>query len=313
MKRGLSGICALCAVDKPLGCTSHDVVGRVRRALGERRVGHAGTLDPDASGVLVVGIGQATRLMGMLTLDRKGYRATIEFGSETDTDDAEGAVTKTADVPARLSEQGVAEAVVASLVGSQMQVPPRYSAISVDGRRSYARARSGEDFELEARQVEVFSAELVSLSSEPGEPLRWVVDLVVSSGCYVRAIARDLGRSLGSAAHLVGLVRSSAGPIGLSDCVSLDELEELGVEGMRKRWLDPVEALGIERVELDERMLESVRVGRQLRLPPSLSSADEGTPFALVRAGRLYGVWTLSKGRLVSQATFPEGIEGVRA
>ena len=120
MKRGMSGINCLIAIDKPLGISSHDVVNRVRRILGERRVGHAGTLDPDASGVLVVGVGQATRLLGLLTLDDKRYDACIRFGAETNTDDAEGIVTREAEVPARLGEPAVATAVVASLVGTSM-------------------------------------------------------------------------------------------------------------------------------------------------------------------------------------------------
>ena len=149
MRRGTSGINAVIAVDKPLGMTSHDVVNRVRRALGERRVGHAGTLDPDASGVMVVGIGQGTRLMGLMTADDKRYDALVEFGSETNTDDAEGEVTREALVPDRLAQPEVAQVVVASLVGEVDQVPPAFSAISVNGVRSYQRARDGEDFELE--------------------------------------------------------------------------------------------------------------------------------------------------------------------
>lgn len=150
MRRGTSGINALIAVDKPLGMTSHDVVARVRRSLAERRVGHAGTLDPDASGVLVVGVGQGTRLMGLLTSERKGYVGLVVFGSETDTDDAEGKVTRTAEVPDWAWDEHAVRERLAAIEGPCMQVPPAYSAISVNGVRSYARARAGETVELDA-------------------------------------------------------------------------------------------------------------------------------------------------------------------
>ena len=143
MRRGPSAVNALLAVNKPVGMSSHDVVNRVRRAVGERRVGHAGTLDPAASGVLVVGIGQATKLLGLLTLDRKSYRARIEFGSQTDTDDAEGEVIERAEVPAELSDPDIAAARLAGLVGEHDQVPPAYSVVSVGGKRAYAMAREG--------------------------------------------------------------------------------------------------------------------------------------------------------------------------
>ena len=141
MRRSASGINCLIAVDKPLGLSSHDVVNRVRRILGERRVGHAGTLDPAASGVLVLGVGQAARLLGMLTLDDKRYDARIAFGAQTSTDDAEGEVIRTASVPERLGDQAVAQVVFSSLVGPCDQTPPAYSAISIDGKRAYDRAR----------------------------------------------------------------------------------------------------------------------------------------------------------------------------
>ena len=175
MRRGTSGINAVIAVDKPLGMTSHDVVNRVRRALGERRVGHAGTLDPDASGVMVVGIGQGTRLMGLMTADDKRYDALVEFGSETNTDDAEGEVTREAPVPDRLAQPEVAQVVVASLVGEVDQVPPGFSAISVNGVRSYQRARDGEDFELEPRRVRIIDASLVEVAS--CDPITWKCSL----------------------------------------------------------------------------------------------------------------------------------------
>ena len=155
MKRGASGINTLIAVDKPLGLTSHDVVSRVRRAFGEKRVGHAGTLDPNASGVLVVGIGLATKLLGLLTLDRKGYVANISFGTRTSTDDADGEVVATASVPAELREEEFARAACAKLVGTIDQLPPAVSAISVDGINLFVRVRH-----LSLRPVEFLSMTL---------------------------------------------------------------------------------------------------------------------------------------------------------
>uniref|UniRef100_UPI0023524824 tRNA pseudouridine(55) synthase TruB n=1 Tax=Thermophilibacter provencensis TaxID=1852386 RepID=UPI0023524824 len=224
MARRPSAFSALIAIDKPAGMTSHDVVSRVRRAVGERRVGHAGTLDPAATGVLVVGIGQATKLLGMLTLDRKGYVATFQLGAETTTDDAEGEVTRTAEVPDELLD-GRASPRVEALVGWHDQVPPQYSAVSVNGRRAYDAARAGERVELKARRVRIYDAALIGVDRRARS---WEVRLDVSKGTYVRSIARDLGRELGCLAHVRELTRTFAGPVTLADCVSLAELEAGG-------------------------------------------------------------------------------------
>ena len=189
--------------------------------MGERRVGHAGTLDPAATGVLVVGIGQATKLLGLLTLDRKGYRATFRLGAETTTDDAEGEVCATADVSPELLEASRAKSELARLVGEVDQVPPRFSAVSVNGRRAYDAARAGEELELAARRVTIHDARLVSVDAEERT---WTVDLDVSKGTYVRSIARDLGRELGCLAHVSELRRTFSGPVSLDACVSLGEL-----------------------------------------------------------------------------------------
>lgn len=314
MKRGQSGINCLIAINKPVGMSSHDVVNRVRRILGERRVGHAGTLDPDASGVLVVGIGQATRLMGMLTLDDKRYDARICFGTETTTDDEEGEVTRTAEVPERLGEEAVAAAVVASLVGVSEQVPPAYSAISIDGKRAYQRARSGEEVELEPRTIEVHEAELIEVES--GDPLVWRCALHVSKGTYIRSIARDLGRSLGCAAHLCGLVRTASGPIGIDRCLTLEELEQGGVACLATHAIDPVWALGHARHDLTEREADAVAVGRAFSCRVVVDASGlrrapvEGERVSLVREGRLLGVWELRAGRLACVANFPGGVSG---
>ena len=312
MRRGTSGINAVIAVDKPLGMTSHDVVNRVRRALGERRVGHAGTLDPDASGVMVVGIGQGTRLMGLMTADDKRYDALVEFGSETNTDDAEGEVTREAPVPDRLAQPEVAQVVVASLVGEVDQVPPAFSAISVNGVRSYQSARDGENFELEPRRVRIFDASLVEVAS--CRPVTWKCSLHVSKGCYVRSIARDLGRSLGTAAHLCGLRRTVSGLVAIDDCVTLDELAEKGARLVTDRCLDPAHGLGlpVRRLATDE--LASVACGRTIaagRLSDG-SIPTDGQRVSLVSDGLLLGVWEVTRNRLKCSVNFPSGVAGVR-
>jgi tRNA pseudouridine55 synthase len=213
-------------VDKPGGMTSHDVVGSVRRLLGTRRVGHAGTLDPMATGVLVVLIGEATKLGPYLTADDKRYAAGVTFGRATDTLDAEGSTTATAEVPAWLHEElreasprGRLQEAIAAEVARTEQVPPVYSAIHVDGRRSHDRARAGEDVELTPRPVAVREVRVVGTSAaDPGVALR----VEVSKGYYVRSLARDLGDRLGVPAHLSALRREASGSFTIADAVSLD-------------------------------------------------------------------------------------------
>jgi tRNA pseudouridine55 synthase len=213
-------------VDKPAGWTSHDVVGRMRRLARTRRVGHAGTLDPMATGVLVVGVEKTTRLLGHLALTRKTYDATIRLGQATVTDDAEGEATSSA--PAgHLSEADVAAA-VAPLTGPIMQRPSSVSAIKVDGVRSYKRVREGEEFELEPRPVTVHRFEVTAVrpaTAADGTPVL-DVDATVecSSGTYIRALARDLGAALGVGGHLTMLRRTAVGPYTLDQAHSLEDL-----------------------------------------------------------------------------------------
>ncbi|MDP9399337.1 MAG: tRNA pseudouridine(55) synthase TruB, partial [Actinomycetota bacterium] len=216
----------LVVVDKPPGVTSHDVVARVRRLAGTRRVGHAGTLDPMATGVLVLGVGRATRLLGHLTLPDKAYEATVRLGRTTETDDAEGAVLAQAAAAAlgALDEPRVRVA-AAELTGPLMQVPSSVSAIKVAGRRAYARVRAGEEVELAARPVTV-SALDVHVVRRCGDVLDLDVTVVCSSGTYVRALARDLGAALGVGGHLTRLRRIRVGPYGLEHARTLAELEQ---------------------------------------------------------------------------------------
>ena len=213
----------LLVVDKPTGWTSHDVVGRCRRLAGTRKVGHAGTLDPMATGVLVLGVGRATRLLGHLALTDKSYDATIRLGATTVTDDAEGEVVEQRDA------SGVGDDAIrselAALTGPLSQVPSAVSAVKVDGVRSYARVRAGESVELAARSVVVSRFDLLERRSDE---LDVVVDC--TSGTYVRALARDLGAALGVGAHLTALRRTRVGPFDLAQARTLEQLaEELAV------------------------------------------------------------------------------------
>ena len=216
-----AGAGGLVIVDKPQGLTSHDVVARIRRLAGTRRVGHAGTLDPMATGVLVIGVEKATRLLGHLALSEKEYSATIRLGQATDTDDAEG------EVIAETSAAGVSrealQAAVAALTGDIEQVPPGYSAIKVAGKRAYRLAREGAAPELAPRAVTVTDFTVLAVR-RAGDLLDADVTITCSSGTYIRALARDLGRALGVGGHLTALRRTRVGPYEIASAATLDQL-----------------------------------------------------------------------------------------
>jgi tRNA pseudouridine55 synthase len=209
----------LVVVDKPAGLTSHDVVARLRRILHTRKVGHAGTLDPMATGVLVCGVERGTKLLGHLALDTKAYTATVQLGATTTTDDAEGETVTTTD-PSAVTDEAI-DAAVAALTGPILQVPSSVSAIKIDGRRAYARVRAGEQVVLPPRPVTVST---FTVPARRGADLDVAVEC--SSGTYVRALARDLGAALGVGGHLTVLRRTRVGPFRLEHARTLPELEE---------------------------------------------------------------------------------------
>jgi tRNA pseudouridine55 synthase len=215
---GLDGILV---VAKPAGPTSHDIVALVRRLAATRRVGHGGTLDPFAAGVLPIFLGHGTRVVEYHLGDRKGYRATVCFGASSTTDDLEGERSPaTGPAPTR----DAVEAGLAAFRGPIAQRPPAFSAIKVAGRRAYAMARAGETVELAERAVTIHALDLIDWDgSEPDRPVA-VLDVICSAGTYIRALARDLGGSLGSAAYLGALTRTASGPFVLTDAVALDEI-----------------------------------------------------------------------------------------
>jgi tRNA pseudouridine55 synthase len=213
-------------IDKPAGWTSHQVVGRIRKLAGTRKVGHAGTLDPMATGVLVIGIGKATRLLGYLALTEKAYQATIRLGASTVSDDAEGHVTGLAGAQGVTDDQ--IETALAGLRGELMQVPSAVSAIKIEGVRSYAKVRSGQDVALAPRQVTISRLEVVGRRDVQADGIA-IIDLDVlvecSSGTYVRALARDLGSILRTGGHLTALRRTRVGPFSLEKAQTLHQAE----------------------------------------------------------------------------------------
>lgn len=219
----------LCVIDKPAGMTSHDVVSRVRRIAGTRKVGHAGTLDPMATGVLVVGVERATRLLGYISGTTKSYEAVIRLGQSTITDDAEGEITAT--VSAADLDPAAVVRVMEQFVGEIDQVPAAVSAVKQDGKRAYARVRAGEKVELPSRRVTVsrFSAEgFTAAETATGDAVLDVtVTVECSSGTYIRSLARDVGAELGVGGHLTVLRRTRVGGFDLSRATTLEELAEL--------------------------------------------------------------------------------------
>ncbi|QSO45383.1 tRNA pseudouridine(55) synthase TruB [Alicyclobacillus mengziensis] len=213
--------CGILILDKPAGLTSHDVVSRVRRKLHTKKVGHAGTLDPDATGVLVLCIGDATRLIEYIVADEKVYVGEAVFGIGTDTDDASGEVTATRD--AGLLQKSDVLRAAGSLTGVIMQTPPKFSAIHVNGRRAYDLAREGHDFELPPREIQVH--EFSTLEFQPGPVARAAFRVHCSKGTYIRSLCRDWGKVLQTPAHMACLRRVQSGAYRIDEAVSLDEFE----------------------------------------------------------------------------------------
>ncbi|MEV6398623.1 tRNA pseudouridine(55) synthase TruB [Streptomyces sp. NPDC051907] len=288
----------LVIVDKPSGFTSHDVVAKMRGIARTRRVGHAGTLDPMATGVLVLGVEKATKLLGHLALTEKEYLGTIRLGQNTVTDDAEGEITSSTDASAVVRE--AVDAGVAELTGDIMQVPSKVSAIKIDGKRSYARVRGGEEFEIPARPVTVSSFQVYDVReavAEDGTPvLDLVVSVVCSSGTYIRALARDLGAGLGVGGHLTALRRTRVGPYRLDAAKTLDELQkELTVMPIA----EAAEA-AFPRWDVSEKNARLLANGVRLDMP----TFDASPVAAFAPDGRFLALVEEQKGKAKSLAVF---------
>ncbi|MFD9815981.1 tRNA pseudouridine(55) synthase TruB [Streptomyces sp. NPDC059080] len=294
MKRKNTGPDGLVIVDKPSGFTSHDVVAKMRGMARTRRVGHAGTLDPMATGVLVLGIERATKLLGHLALTEKEYVGTVRLGQSTVTDDAEGEIT--ASKAAHGLVRADLDAGVAALSGAIMQVPSKVSAIKIDGKRSYSRVRDGEDVEIPARPVTVSSFVVHSVHEAEAEDGTPVTDLLVSvtcsSGTYIRALARDLGAGLGVGGHLTALRRTRVGPYKLDRARTLEQLQSAvdDTEGAGLPVMPIGEAAAAAFTRWDVTVAQSRLLVNGARIPMPLFETDgpvaafdpDGTFLALV-------------------------------
>jgi tRNA pseudouridine55 synthase len=255
IKNAISGVLV---VDKPIGLTSHDVVQIVRKGTNIRRAGHTGTLDPRASGVLVILIGPAVRLSEYVSASDKRYQAIVRLGASTDTYDADGRITSSA--PVTISEEQFEES-LGQFIGEIEQVPPPYSAVKVKGRKAYEMAREGEEVDLQPRKIKVYNLELLEWA-----PPEAVIDVYCSSGTYVRSLAHDLGNALGCGAHLVGLRRTKSGRFTLRDAVPLRRLRDSFEAGNWYQYLIPAaEALSDwPAVELNMDQVEAIRHGHRV-------------------------------------------------
>ncbi|GEM45099.1 tRNA pseudouridine(55) synthase TruB [Deinococcus cellulosilyticus] len=299
------------AVDKPLNFTSHDVVARARKLLKTRKIGHTGTLDPLATGVLVLCVEDSTKLVQFMESDSKDYLAFIAVGAATLTLDAEGPITETS--PAELPETDKIQEVLNTFLGPQQQIPPQFSAIQVGGVRAYDIARQGGTLELPARNITLFELTLLgTTTTRDMEQLRFqpsdagwgladtgqtftfpeqlgdfpvlVVRCSVSSGSYIRALARDVGLALGTSAHLAGLVRTRAGKYHLQDCVTLDELPEA-------TGYSEVTALDLPVLDVDAELARRLRSGQKIR-------HDQEGRFVILHEGALVAVAEVTEGVL---------------
>ncbi len=282
----------LLVIDKPAGITSHDVVDRVRRALKTRRVGHGGTLDPDATGVLVIGVGRATRLLSYAQAGAKRYRAGARFGITTSTQDASGRVVSTSE--GRVTEDQV-RAALDNFAGAIEQIPPMVSAVKVGGERLYAKARRGEDIDREPRKVFVHKLDLVSFDALEQ---RAELDVTCSGGTYIRTLVHDLGTRLGVGAHLTNLRRVAAGGFDVTQAIDIDDVSRDALRPL-------VDAIGdLPRIEVGPEHAEDVAHGR--RLPVELApEVPENAEVAVVFGGDLLAIYRRAADALVADRVIP--------
>ena len=298
---GLDGILI---VGKPAGPTSHDVVALIRKLAATRRVGHGGTLDPFAGGVLPVFLGHGTRVVEYHLGDRKAYRATVCFGASSTTDDLEGELTP-ADGPA--PSRAAVEAALPGMTGTISQRPPAYSAIKVGGRRAYAMARAGETVELALRDVTIHAIEIVSFDdSDPDRPIA-VLDVECSAGTYIRALARDLGERVGGAAYLGALTRTASGPFTLADATPLEAIRAAAVDGPAGLLplLRPID-LGLDAFPVVDLTTEEVAaIARGQFVRPAAGVAETADHYRLRDpGGTLVAIASTAGGRLAPDKVF---------
>jgi tRNA pseudouridine55 synthase len=297
--RGVDRLHGVLVVDKPAGMTSAAVVARVRRTLGARRVGHTGTLDPMATGVLPLCLGEGTKIAGYLLAEDKAYEGELELGVETDTLDREGQVTRRDPVAAAGVTREALEAAMAAMVGDRLQVPPMYSAIKHQGRRLHQLAREGVEIERPPRLVRIDRFELVA-----GEPPRARFAVECSKGTYVRSLVDDLGRVLGCGAHLTALRRTRSGSFTLEHAL---QAEEITPELAEARLLAPALAAGhLPAVQVPGDELDAIAHGKPRRWDQlgGEGPAPEGVVRLLTPAGELAALATVDRGRVRYQRVF---------
>ena len=287
----------LLVIDKPAGMTSHDVVDRVRATFGTTKVGHAGTLDPDATGVLLIGVGRATRFLSYAQSAPKSYRAVASFGRTTTTQDASGEVVE--ERPVTFSRPDLEEA-AATFVGDIEQTPPMVSAVKVAGQRLHKLARMGKEVERKPRPLTIYSIDVVDARLEGDAEA--TLEIRCSAGTYVRTLINDIGASLGSGAHMKSLVRTEAGGFTLDDAVSLESVSDSDLRPL----IDTVK--GLFRFEVEPDAAKLVKNGRPLNLfGARLPGVEEGDHVAVSNDGNLLGVYMLKGERLM-----PDRVLGVR-
>jgi tRNA pseudouridine55 synthase len=302
------GLVGILVVAKPAGPTSHDIVALVRRLAATKRVGHGGTLDPFATGVLPLFLGRATRLVEYHLTDRKAYRATICFGAGSTTDDLDGELTP-ADGPA--PNRTAVEAALATQLGSISQVPPAYSAIKLGGRRAYALARAGRAPVLAPRQVTIDRLELIEWDgSDPDRPIA-IVEVDCSAGTYVRSLARDVGRAVGSAAYLGALTRTRSGGFGIDRAHSLEAIRAAAEAGPDRlvQLLLPLDSglEGFPRVTLSETEVAAVGRGQFVRPAAALPAVEPGGRLIAVDGtARIVAVGVIHEGRFAPDKVLVE-------
>jgi tRNA pseudouridine55 synthase len=286
LKNAISGVLV---IDKPIGMTSHDVVNAVRFGTGIRRAGHTGTLDPRASGVLVLLVGPAVRLSEYVSASDKRYQAIMRMGASTDTFDADGRFTQQTTTPFDVTEAKFEET-LKQFVGEIEQTPPPYSAVKVRGRLAYDMARKGEEVELAPRKINVYHLEVLEWA-----PPEVVVDVHCSSGTYVRSLANDMGNALGCGGYLVGLRRTKSGRFSLRDAIPLRKLQEAFRAGMWYQYLIPAaEALGDwPDIELDPDMVENVKHGHRIPANPADKPGINNLVRGVSMAGELVALMEL--------------------
>lgn len=281
MRRPASDLDGVLLIDKPAGWTSHDIVAKARGITGQRRIGHTGTLDPMATGLIIACLGKATRLVEYMTLHDKRYEGEISLGITTDTDDAEGTVLSTRPVPAITPD--LLQAIERNFSGALQQKPPAYSAVKVDGQRAYAAARRGNVLDLVAREVVVHR---LAIERVAADLLR--IDVHCGSGTYIRSLARDIGEAMGCGAHLSKLRRTHAGGFDVADAITLDDLARLAAAGELAEVILPSDD-GI--IEFDAAIVSKANAG-------SIAVGVTATAAAAVRAANVARIYEPS-GRFI--------------